>query len=86
MNFSTSRSTLDLAGRRMIKKIEGQEDKSLEKYAESGSEKNLEMIDLICKRLQLTSLKYQTLEDLVDAIGIPKKQLCTHCWDGSSYF
>jgi len=86
LNFSTSRSTLDLAGRRMIKKIEGQEDKNLEKYAESGSEKNLEMIDLICKRLQLTSLKYQTLEDLVDAIGIPKKQLCTHCWDGSSHF
>lgn len=86
LNFSTSRSTLDLAGRRMIKKIEGQEDQNLEKYAESGSEKNLEMIDLICKRLQLTSLKYQTLEDLVEAIGIPKKQLCTHCWDGSSYF
>ena len=86
LNFSTSRSTLDLAGRRMIKKIEGQEDKNLEKYAESGSEKNLEMIDLICKRLQLTSLKYQTLEDLVNAIGIPTKQLCTHCWDGSSYF
>ena len=86
LNFSTSRSTLDLAGRRMIKKIEGQEDKNLERYAESGSEKNLEMIDLICKRLQLTSLKYQTLEDLVDAIGIPKKQLCTHCWDGSSHF
>jgi amidophosphoribosyltransferase len=70
----------------MIKKIEGEEDKNLEKYAESGSEENLEMIDLICKRLQLTSLKYQTLEDLIDAIGIPKKQLCTHCWDGTSYF
>ena len=86
LNFSTSRSTLDLAGRQMIKKIEGEEDKNLEKYAESGSEENLEMIDLICKRLQLTSLKYQTLEDLIDAIGIPKKQLCTHCWDGTSYF
>ncbi len=86
LNFSTSRSTLDLAGRQMIKKIEGAEDKNLEKYAEAGSEKNLEMIDLICKRLQLTSLKYQTLEDMIEAIGIPKQQLCTHCWDGTGYF
>ncbi|MGI9535423.1 MAG: amidophosphoribosyltransferase [Desulfocapsaceae bacterium] len=86
LNFSTSRSTLDLAGRRMIKKIEGAEDKNLEAYAQAGSDKNLEMIDLICKRLKLTSLKYQTLEDLVDAIGMPREKLCTHCWDATSYF
>lgn len=86
LNFSTSRSTLDLAGRQMIKKIEGVEDKNLDAYAQAGSDKNLEMIDLISKRLKLTSLKYQTLEDLVDAIGIPKENLCTHCWDCTSYF
>lgn len=86
LNFSTSRSTLDLAGRQMIKKIEGVEDKNLDAYAQAGSDKNLEMIDLISKRLKLTSLKYQTLEDLVDAIGIPKEKLCTHCWDCTSYF
>ncbi len=86
LNFSTSRSTLDLAGRRMIKKIEGVEDKNLEEYARAGSAKNLEMIDLICQRLKLTSLKYQALDDLVEAIGIPKEKLCTHCWDGTSYF
>lgn len=86
LNFSTSRSTLDLAGRRMIKKIEGAEDKNLDEYARAGSAKNLEMIDLIRLRLKLTSLKYQTLDDLVEAIGIPKEKLCTHCWDGTSYF
>jgi len=86
LNFSTSRSTLDLAGRRMIKKIEGAEDKNLEEYAEAGSEKNLEMIELIRQRLKLTSLKYQALDDLVEAIGMPKEKLCTHCWDGTSYF
>ena len=86
LNFSTSRSTLDLAGRRMIKKIEGADDKNLKAYAQAGSYENLEMIDLICQRLKLTSLKYQTLEDLVDAIGMPKDKLCTHCWDGTSYF
>jgi amidophosphoribosyltransferase len=86
LNFSTSRSTLDLAGRRMIKKIEGAEDKNLDQYARAGSAKNLEMIDLIRRRLKLTSLKYQALDDLVEAIGIPKEKLCTHCWDGTSYF
>ena len=86
LNFSTSRSTLDLAGRQMIKKIEGVEDKNLEEYAEAGSEKNLEMIDLIRQQLKLTSLKYQALGDLVEAIGLPKEKLCTHCWDGTSYF
>lgn len=86
LNFSTSRSTLDLAGRQMIKKIEGEEDKNLAEYAQAGSGKNLEMIALICKRLKLTSLKYQALDDLIDAIGLPKEKLCTHCWDGTSYF
>ena len=86
LNFSTSRSTLALAGRQMIKKIEGAEDKHLDEYARAGSAKNLEMIDLIRQRLKLTSLKYQALDDLVEAIGIPKEKLCTHCWDGTSYF
>ena len=86
LNFSTSRSTLDLAGRQMIKKIEGVEDKNLEAYARAGSAKNLEMIDLVRQRLKLTSLKYQALDDLVAAIGLPKEKLCTHCWDGTSYF
>ena len=58
----------------------------LEEYARAGSAKNLEMVDLICQRLKLTSLKYQALDDLVEAIGLPKEKLCTHCWDGTSYF
>jgi len=86
LNFSTSRSTLDLAGRKAIKGIEGEEDKNLDEYATAGSEKNLEMIEFIRKRLKLTSLKFQKMDDLVDAIGLPKDKLCTHCWDGSSYF
>ena len=43
------------------------------------------MIDGIRRRLRLTTLKYQRIEDLVAAIGLPKEKLCTHCWDGSSY-
>ena len=86
LNFSTSRATTDLAGRAAIEQLEGADDKFLEDYATDGSEKNLAMIDQIRQRLGLTSLKYQRLDDLVEAIGLPKEKLCTHCWDGSSYF
>jgi amidophosphoribosyltransferase len=86
LNFSTSRSTLDLAGRKIIQALEGTDDKDLDQYARDGSAKNLAMIDKIRELLYLTSLKYQHLDDLVTAIGLPKERLCTHCWDGSSYF
>lgn len=86
LNFSTSRSTLDLAGRKIIQDLEGAEDRHLDQYARAGSEKNLAMIEEIRKRLRLTTLKYQRLDDLVAAIGLPKERLCTHCWDGSGSF
>ena len=86
LNFSTSRSTLDLIGRKVIHEIEGPDFKHIEKYAVSGSEENNAMVDRIRDHLKLTSLKYQTLEDLIAAIGLPKERLCTHCWDGTSHF
>jgi len=84
LNFSTSRSTLDLAGRKAIAEIEGSENVPLGEYAHAGSAKHAEMVERIRKRLGLTSLKFQTMTDLVDSIGLPKEKLCTHCWDGSS--
>jgi amidophosphoribosyltransferase len=86
LNFSTSRSTLDLAGRSAIEEFEGPDCGSLEDFASAGSEKNNAMVEKIRKRLKLTTLEYQRLEDLVEAIGLPKEKVCTHCWDGSSYF
>ncbi|MCK4345554.1 MAG: amidophosphoribosyltransferase [Bacteroidales bacterium] len=85
LNFSASRSALELAARKAIYEIEGTDDKNLEEYVQSGSEKNKEMIECIRKRLKLTTLKYQRLNDLVNAVGLPKERLCTHCYDGSSY-
>ncbi len=85
LNFSTSRSTLDLAGRKAICEIEGTDHVPLEEYASACSAKHADMVEKIRKRLGLTSLKFQTMEDLVEAIGLPKEKLCTHCWDGSSY-
>ncbi len=86
LNFSTSRSTQDLAGRKAITELEGTDNIDLNLYAVSGSEENHQMVDRIRRRLRLTTLKYQKLENLVEAIGLPKERLCTHCWDGSSYF
>jgi len=86
LNFSQSRSTLDLAGRCAIEKLEESDDRFLNEYAQAESQRNTAMIDKIRERLNLTTLKYQRLEDLIEAIGVPKDKLCTHCWDGSSYF
>ncbi len=83
LNFSRSRSELDLAARKAIKELEGRDDAHLEHYARAGSEKHCVMVERIRKRLHLTTLQYQTLEDLVDAIGLPKEKLCTYCWDGT---
>jgi len=86
LNFSTSRSTLDLAGRKAITELVGTDETHLDAYAMSSSVENKQMVDRIRQRLRLTTLKYQRLENLVEAIGLPKEKLCTHCWDCSSYF
>lgn len=86
LNFSTSRSRLDLAGRSVINEIEVGEEENLDEYYTPGSKEYVEMVDRIRQRLRLTTLQYQKLDDLVDAIGLPKEKLCTHCWDNSSSF
>jgi amidophosphoribosyltransferase len=82
LNFSRSRSELDLAGRRAIRELEGRGDAPLEEYANPQSEKHRMMVDRIRHRLNLTSLQYQTLSDMIDAIGLPKEKVCTYCWNG----
>jgi amidophosphoribosyltransferase len=83
LNFSRSRSLLDLAGRRAIGALEGTHDRNLDDYADATSDRHAAMVDWICRDLGLTTLRYQTLVDLVEAIGLPKDRLCTYCWDGA---
>ena len=85
LNFSTSRTSLDLIGRKVIYEMEGTENTNYDKYIVDGSSKQAEMEELIRQKLNVTSLKFQKLHDLVAAIGLPKEKLCTHCWDGTSY-
>ena len=82
LNFSRSRSEMDLAARRAIAALEGPEPGDLRDYVRSGSEKYEAMVEWISRTLSLTSLRYQSLEDLIAAIGLPKDKLCTFCWDG----
>lgn len=86
LNFSRSRSSLELATHKAIKKLEGNEGVAFKEYSDSNSEKYKAMVDVIREELGLTTLTFQTLDDLVKAIGLPKERLCTHCFDGSSYF
>jgi amidophosphoribosyltransferase len=82
LNFSRSRSEMDLAARQAIKELEGDAPADLKPYTDCCSEKHCVMVERIRKRLGLTTLRYQRLDDLVVAIGLPKDKLCTYCWDG----
>jgi amidophosphoribosyltransferase len=86
LNFSRSRSHMDLATRKAVKQMEGRENFDMEEYSDTKNGKHEAMVEQIRKNLDLTSLKYQKLNDLVNAIGLSKEKLCTHCWDGSSYY
>ncbi len=82
LNFSRSRSEMDLAARKAVLELEGQPGINMKEYASPGSEKYCAMVERVRLRLGLTSLEYQRLDDLVTAIGLPKEKLCTYCWDG----
>ncbi|MCK4361544.1 MAG: amidophosphoribosyltransferase, partial [Bacteroidales bacterium] len=86
LNFSRSRSNLDLATHKAVKQLEGKEDVDMKDYSDTRNGKYKAMVEQIRKNLGLTSLKFQKLDDLVEAIGLPKEKLCTHCWDGSGYY
>jgi amidophosphoribosyltransferase len=82
LNFSRSKSEMDLAARRAVKEMEGQEGPPPPAYAQPDTPEHRAMLERIRHRLGLTSLQYQRLDDLVSSIGLPREKLCTYCWDG----
>lgn len=86
LNFSASKSDLELVTRRIIRELEGKDDIALEEYSKSGSEKYCHMVEKIREKFNMSSLKYNTLDTFIKAIGLPKEKVCTHCFDASSYF
>lgn len=86
INFTSSKSDMELITRRIIESFEGDANKDLDKYATTDSPQYQRMVEAIRKQLDLTSLKFNTVEQLIEAIGLPKCQVCTHCFDGSSAY
>ena len=90
INFTSSKSEMELLTRRLIAEFEGMDaandPERLKAYSKTDSPEYLRMVEAIQKRFGLSSLRFTRLEDLVEAIGLPKCELCTHCFDGSSDF
>jgi amidophosphoribosyltransferase len=82
LNFSTSRSHMDLATRQSILELEGREPESLQAYCDPTTECYRTMVEHIGQKLNFSSLKYQNIHDMVEAIGIGAENVCTYCWTG----
>ena len=82
LNFSRSRSLLDLAARKAMHEIEGDPNVAPDEYADARTPRYAKMVDVIRHHLGLTTLRYQRLDDMIAAIGLPREKLCTYCWDG----
>jgi amidophosphoribosyltransferase len=80
-NYST-RTINELAARRAIRDIEGKDPKDISAYLNEDSPKYKKMVEWIRKDLGVATLKYQSLADMVKAIGLPKESLCQYCWSG----
>ncbi len=80
-NIST-RTINELAARRAIRDIEGRDIEDVSEYVDHNTGKHKKMIDWIAKDIEVTTLRYQTAEDMVKAIGLPKEKLCLYCWTG----
>lgn len=85
VNFSASKSELELITRRIIRDFEGDDPQNIEAYATTGTPQYNRLVSEIASRLKLDSLKFSTIESIVKAIGLPKCRICTHCFDGSSF-
>jgi amidophosphoribosyltransferase len=79
---SSTRSSAELACRKAIRVLEGKEPDNLEEYLDRSGAKHARMIEWIRQDLNVTSLKYMEIEDMIAAIGLPEDQLCLHCWQG----
>ena len=73
---------MDLAARQAIQSLEGKMPENLDEYSDPASEKYNAMVDHIGKSLNFSTLKYQNIYDMVDAIGIGADKVCTYCWNG----
>lgn len=83
LNFSRATSDLELIARRVILELEGEEGfEHLAEYADGATERGRRLRESICERFHFASLEFQSLEGVIEAIGLPECELCTYCWNG----
>lgn len=83
LNFSRSNSENELIARATILELEGEEGLNhLDEYMDGSTERGKKMRQAICEKLHFASLEYQTLDGILEAIDLPKDQVCTYCWNG----
>ena len=83
LSFSRSRSEYELIARRKVRELEGDEgEKHLDEYADGRSERGRCLLRSICEEMGFDSLEYQSLDGMLEAIGIDRKKICTYCWTG----
>ena len=83
LNFSRATGDMELIARRVINDLEGEAGfDHIAEYSDFSTERGKKLREAICKELHLGSLEFQSLEGIIEAIGIPKEKLCTYCWDG----
>ena len=83
LNFSSSNSEMELLARRTVQELEGDEgQKHLDEYADASTQRGQCMLKTICEKFGFDSLGFQSLDGLLDAIGIDRDKVCTYCWSG----
>ena len=83
LNFSRNTSDYDLIARRVILELEGEEGfKHIPEYSDGSTERGKNLRKAIAEKFNFASLEFQSLEGIIEAIGLPKEKLCTYCWDG----
>ncbi|HJD97360.1 amidophosphoribosyltransferase [Mailhella massiliensis] len=83
LNFSRGNSDMDLLARRIIQELEGHEGhRHLEEYADASTARGKSLLKAICRKMGFDSLGYQSLDGLLEAIGIDREKICTYCWNG----
>ncbi len=85
LNFSASKTEMELITRRVIQELEGDSTKNLHLYMDENTKQYANLVEAIRKHLGVDTLKFNTIGTIAKAIGLPKERICTHCFDGSSF-
>ncbi len=85
LNFSASKTEMELITRRVVKELEGDSTKNLHLYMDETTKQYANLVEAIRKHLGVDTLKFNSIGTIAKAIGLPKERVCTHCFDGSSF-